>query len=146
VSPASRWLAALLLAAALAPAGAAAKGPLSVRQEGPAFAGRPLTLRVAPIQVGGQPRFQFSVIAPDRGSALLATVAVPPRGGTVAVPTAKLGAGRHRLLVRSATLVTEVEVRVLPWATLPAAAAVLLAVLVLVARAAGGARERPELF
>jgi len=137
-------LGALLLAAALPAAATAPRGPLVVRQQGAAFTGRPLALGIAPIQVGGQPRFQFSVIAPDEGNALLATVSVPPHGGTVAVPTARLGAGRHRLLVRSATLATEVEVRLLPGATLPAAAAALLSVLVLIARVAGGPRDRPE--
>jgi len=101
-----------------------------------------VTLRVEPIQVGGQPRFQLSVLA-NGGRELLATATVPPRGGAVAVPTGQLGAGRHRLLVRSATLATEVEVRVLPAATLPGAAAALLVLLVLVARAAGGPRDRP---
>ena len=107
-----------------------------MRQQGPAVAGRPLALRVDPILVGGQPRFQFTVLG---AGALLATATLPPRGGKIVVPTGPLGAGRHRLLVRSGTLSTEVEVRVLPASTLPAAAAALLLLLVGVARA-GGAR------
>ncbi|HQN39905.1 MAG TPA: hypothetical protein PLQ31_10285 [Thermoanaerobaculia bacterium] len=129
--------AALLLALSLPlAAGAGERGPLSVRQAAPAIAGQSLRLHVAPIQAGAHSRYQFMVFG---GGELLGKASLPARGGTLRVPTRGLAAGWHRLTVRSATLATEVDVRLLPGATLPVAAVLLLLLIFALSRTAGSA-------